>query len=335
MRYVTFTLSALVLPVAGSAHHSIVGIYSRDSVSEIEGELTNVSWRNPHVVFSIIADDGEIWEIESSPPNELERYGITRELLEEGKRYRVAGDPSRRNDNAIFATNILLPDGLELLTYPRSKPLWSNRTLQRGGERVIAESAARAAEENANGIFRVWAGSLALEWDVELTDAALAARDRWNPSRDDPRLRCIPPGMVDAIASPFPIELIEEGQDIIIRMEQWDGIRLVHMGDSADPEAAPPTPMGYSIGHWEGDTLVVTTNGIRWPYFDDLGTPQSEDVEIVEHFAMSDDERWLTWEATITDPTYLAEPAVVRQRYEWIPGEEIKPFNCTVQVGAG
>ncbi len=335
MRYVTLTLSLAFLPVAGSAHHSILGVYSRDSVSEIEGELAHVFWRNPHIRFSVVADDGGIWKIESAPPTELERYGITRELLEEGKRYRVAGDPSRRNDNAIFATNILLPDGLELLTYPRSTPLWSNRTLQRGGERVISESAALAAEENSNGIFRVWAGSLAIEWDAKLTDTALAARDQWNPSRDDPRLRCIPPGMVDVIVSPFPIELIEEGQDIVIRMEQWDGIRRIHMGDSGDAEGVPPTPMGYSVGHWEGDTLVVSTNRISWPYFDELGTPQSEEVEMVERFSMSDDEQRLTWEATITDPTYLAEPAVVRQQYEWIPGEEIKPYNCTVPDEAG
>jgi len=335
MRYVAFTLSLVVLPVTGSGHHSILGVYSRDSVSEIEGELTSVSWRNPHVLFSVTADDGEIWEIESAPPTELERYGITRELLDEGGRYRVAGDPSRRNDNAIFATNILLPSGLEILTYPRSTPRWSDRTLQRGGERVISESAARAAEENANGIFRVWAGNLGIEWDAKLTDAALAARSQWNPSRDDPRLRCIPPGMVDAIVSPFPIELIEEGQDIVIRMEQWDGVRRIHMGDSGDAEGAQPTPMGYSVGHWDGDTLVVATNRVSWPYFDDLGTPQSEEVEMVERFSMSDDEQQLTWEATITDPINLTEPAVVRQRYEWIPGEEVKPYNCAAPDEVG
>ncbi len=334
MRHVTLTLSLVFLPVAGSAHHSILGIYSRGSVSEIEGELTNVSWRNPHVLFSVISDDGEIWEIESAPPTELERYGITRELLEEGKRYRVAGEPSRRNDNAIFATNILLPDGLELLTYPRSTARWSNRTLQRGRDRVISESAALAAEESANGVFRVWAGSLNIEWDAKLTDTALAARDQWNPSRD-PRLRCIPPGMVDVMVSSFPIELIEEGRDIVIRIEQFDRIRRIHMGDSGDAEDAPPTPMGYSVGHWDGDTLVVSTNRVSWPYFDDLGTPQSEEVEMVERFSMSDDEQRLRWEATITDPTYLAEPAVVRQQYEWIPGEEIKPYNCAAPDEAG
>lgn len=331
MRYVAFILALGVLPVAGSAHHSVIGIYSRDSVTVIEGEVTNVSWRNPHVLFTVITDDGEVWEVESAPPIELGRYGITQDLIKEGERYRVAGDPSRRDNNAIYATNILLPSGVEIVTYPdRATPRWSNRTLQRGGERVISESAAGAAEENADGLFRVWAGNLGIEWDAKFTDAAIAARNEWDPSRDDGRLLCIPPGMVDAIVSPFPIELVKDGQDIVIRMEQWDGVRRVHMSNSIPSEDVLPSPMGHSVGHWEGDTLVVSTNRIDWPFFDDLGTPQSEDVEIIERFSMTEDEQQLLWEATITDPAYLAEPAIVRQQYDWVPGVEIEIYNCTV-----
>ena len=59
MRYLACMLTLLILPVVGSAHHSIIAIYSRDSVSEIEGELTDLLWRNPHVFFSITADDGD------------------------------------------------------------------------------------------------------------------------------------------------------------------------------------------------------------------------------------------------------------------------------------
>jgi hypothetical protein len=331
MRHVAFILALGFLPVVGSAHHSVIGIYSRDSVTVIEGEVSNIAWRNPHVLFTVTADDGQIWEVESAPPIELGRYGITRDLIQEGERYRVAGDPSRRVDNAIYATNILLPNGVEIVTYPdRATPRWSNTTLQRGGERVISASAARAAEERADGLFRVWAGNLNIEWDAKFTDAAIAARSGWDPSRDDGRLLCIPPGMVDAIVSPFPIELIEDGQDIVIRMEQWDGVRRIHMGDSIPSETVAHSPMGHSVGHWEGDTLVVFTNRIDWPFFDDLGTPQSEDVEIIERFSMTEDGQQMLWVATITDPAYLAEPAIVRQQYDWVPGVNVEIYNCTV-----
>ena len=76
--------------------------------------------------------------------------------------------------------------------------------------------------------------------------------------------------------------------------------------------------------------MVVATNWINWPYFDSRGTPQSQDVEIIERFALSDDEQSMNWEAIITDAENLAEPAVVTQGYQWVPGEEIMEFNCVV-----
>ncbi len=92
----------------------------------------------------------------------------------------------------------------------------------------------------------------------------------------------------------------------------------------------PATLMGYSIGHWEGNTLVVSTDRISWPYFDNQGTPQSDAVLIVERFTLSDDAQRMTWEASVTDPVNLVEPGVVRQGYEWVPGEEIREFDCTL-----
>jgi len=105
MKYFAFVPALGVAPVAGHAHHSIAGIYSRDNVTVIEGDVTNISWRNPHVLFTVTTDDGKIWEVESAPPVELGRYGITSELIEEGERYRVAGDTNRRTANSIYATN--------------------------------------------------------------------------------------------------------------------------------------------------------------------------------------------------------------------------------------
>ena len=133
------------------------------------------------------------------------------------------------------------------------------------------------------------------------------------------------------MASPYPIEFAQESDDIIvIRMEEWDGVRRIHMNPPDRADNLPATPMGDSVGHWEGNTLVVSTSRINWPYFDNEGTPQNEDVEIIERFTLSDDEQSMSWEAIITDRVNLAEPAVVRQGYTWVPGEEIKEFNCAL-----
>jgi hypothetical protein len=90
----------------------------------------------------------------------------------------------------------------------------------------------------------------------------------------------------------------------------------------------PATREGYSVGRWEGDALVVETSNIDWMYFDDRGTPLSSAAHVVERFTLSDDENSLHWQATTTDPETFTEPVVQEQTFTWVPGEEIKPYEC-------
>ena len=327
----SITLLLAVLPITASAHHSVAGLFDRDAIIEAEGELTRVFWRNPHVRFWMTDANGKDWRLETGSVATLERYGITRDLFVEGQIIRAAGNPSRRSDDSFYATNVLLPDGREVLVVRRATARWSNETIDLEERDPLAAASVIAAEESADGIFRVWSISEGQRWTVTRTEATEAARAAWEASSDDPRLRCVAPGMVDAMASPYPIEFAQESDDIIvIRMEEWDGVRRIHMNPPDRADNLPATPMGDSVGHWEGNTLVVSTSRINWPYFDNEGTPQNEDVEIIERFTLSDDEQSMSWEAIITDRVNLAEPAVVRQGYTWVPGEEIKEFNCAL-----
>ncbi len=330
MRLIGLT-AFLLSPAIASAHHSVGTLFDRNDTIEIEGELTRVFWRNPHVRFWVTDVDGKSWELETNALGEMDRFGITEDLFVEGQIIRAAGYPSRRLDDSFYATNVLLPDGRETLMDAGVIARWSSETIDFSERVSFATADVIAAEEGADGIFRVWSNSEFQRWTATRTPTAEAARAAWEAYRDDPRLRCIAPGMVDAMASPYPIELVQESDaTVVVRMEEWDGVRRIHMIAPDGAETAPATLMGYSVGHWEGNTLVVSTDRISWPYFDNQGTPQSEAVEIVERFTLSDDERRMTWEAIITDPANLAEPAVVRQGYEWVPGEEIRKFDCTL-----
>ena len=321
----------LLLPPIASAHHSVGTLFDRNETIEVEGELVRVFWRNPHVRFWIKDGDGKSWEIETNALGEMDRYGVTEDLFVVSQIIRAAGYPSRRLDDSFYATNVLLPDGRETLMDPGTTARWSSEAIGFNERVPFAAANVTAAEESANGIFRVWSNSEFQQWTATRTPTAEAARAAWEAPTDDPRLRCIAPGMADAMASPYPIELAQEGDDVIVvRMEEWDGVRRIHMNSPEGAETSPATPMGYSVGRWEGNTLVVSTNRISWPYFDNQGTPQSKAVEIVERFTLSDDERGMTWEAIITDPVNLSEPGVVRQGYEWVPGEEIREFDCTL-----
>lgn len=77
-----------------------------------------------------------------------------------------------------------------------------------------------------------------------------------------------------------------------------------------------------------GSTLTVTTTAISDPYFDDHGTPQGDQASVVEHFTLSEDETHLDYEAIHTDPLIFTGPGRLVGYWDWVPGEEVKPFDC-------
>jgi hypothetical protein len=134
--------------------------------------------------------------------------------------------------------------------------------------------------------------------------------------------------------NPYPIEFRDRGDSIILLLEEWDGIRTIFMNDASSGTPAQPR-MGFSVGRWEGNTLIVETTDIGWRYVDDLGTPQSENAVIAERFTLSPDGTELDWEARISDPLNFTEPVVMEGVWVWIPGQEIKPFNCALPENVG
>ncbi|MDE0372622.1 MAG: hypothetical protein OXI73_08770, partial [Rhodospirillales bacterium] len=95
------------------------------------------------------------------------------------------------------------------------------------------------------------------------------------------------------------------------------------------PEDVVPSRLGYSIGHWEGNTLVVETTRIDWNYYDTRGTPQSDAAEVTERFTVSDDQSRIDYHITTVDPVVFTEPATIAGH--WLAlGEEIEPYDCEV-----
>lgn len=332
MRFVAFALTLVCCPLVTFAHHASSVGYDWDNVTELEGEITSVLWRNPHVRMTLrrIGQDGEeeLWELESAGLNIVQRLGVSSDDIHVGDRIRVAGAPNRQGQTKMFIGNALLADGREVLLRAYAKPRWTSDWTSRT---VISADQAAEAERLATGIFRVWSWRADTRTTASLTEEALLARESWDQLRDDTALRCISQGMPGLMFSPFPIEFVDRGDEIVLKVEEWDAVRPIHMGDRADPRDQPATPLGYSTGRWEGQTLVVETTRVSWPYFDDIGTPQSEAVEIVERFTLSADEQRLDYAVRVTDPTTFTTTAEISGgQYGWTPGEAIKPFNCTL-----
>ena len=91
-------VSSLVMSVTANAHHSFGAFYDMSQLVELEGEITAVFWRNPHIRFTIdvVDSSGAVasWKMEAGSVNTLQRFGIGEEIIRVGSRLRVSGPPS-------------------------------------------------------------------------------------------------------------------------------------------------------------------------------------------------------------------------------------------------
>lgn len=143
---------------------------------------------------------------------------------------------------------------------------------------------------------------------LHLTAEGLKKAQAWNP--DDEylpenfgRSQVVPTIMT----TPFPIQFEFGKQEAIIRVTECDNVRTVDL--SGQPPATSSkggTAMGVSTGHWEGDTLVVRSTGIRAGQVRANGAPQSPDAVVTERYGLVGG--YLVALLTIEDPIYYAQP---------------------------
>ncbi len=327
------TCLLVFVPLIGSAHHSRA-TYS-DEVRELEGELLSVIWRNPHPAFTLktVTAEGqeEIWRIEAfGSVYLLGRTGVTRDRFKIGDHVKLAGRPSIRGPREFLGTHMLLSDGLEVILDMGGESYWSGRYVGGGEEDLAYEGNVVDAAAESRGIFRVWSapGGVAAERHYPFTAAAVDARATWDVL-DNFVMRCEQPGMAFAMTAPWPFEFIDRGDELIVRGSAWDVTRIIHMDGSEGSDAQATSHFGYSTGHWEGNTLVVETTQMDWPYFDDIGTPLSEAAKIVERFTLSEDQSRLDQQMTTTDPATFTESATY-ERYWLALGETVPAYDCQV-----
>jgi hypothetical protein len=319
------------------AHHSYLE-FDQEATVEIAGTLVGAAWQNPHSRLTVTTSDGKTWDIESSPVNGLRRADAPLELFAVGSSVKVAGWPSRRAEGRMYGTNILSASGQELVLF-RAPPRWNATAF--GTERQAL--APNASAQSTNTIFRVWGsayarpgvaddpdaspGSLSrVPWP--LTDAARAALAGFDSIKYNMTMGCTPKGMPIIMNVPAPLDFVDRGESILLRIEEFDTVRTIHLNSEADPASQPRTRLGYSVGRWEGETLVVRT-GSFGDAFLMPGVPLGPSAAFVERFTLSDDGNRLHYTMLVTDPYSLTRP--VEQKRSWIAvAEQVMPFNCTV-----
>jgi len=324
------TMLLLAAPAAVLAHHS--GLYDEQNVVAIEGTIAAVHWINPHVHITVatMAADGtpSTWDVEATAINALERWGVKREWFTVGSRVTIKGPSSRFTSNAMAGVTVDFADGRQVVLWPT---IADRLGLAKTGGLLPPRAASPPADSQAaRGIFKVWTprGRLTAYATLPLTQRARAAKDAYVAMKDDPALRCIPAGMPVMLDTPYPVDFVDRGEQIIMRLEEWDGMRTIYMKPDAPPAVREHSPSGTSFGRWEGKTLAIFTTYIDYPYSDDLGTPQSKDATVLERYTPSDDGTRLETEVTVTDPATYTAPLVRRGWMSFEPDETIKPYRC-------
>jgi hypothetical protein len=165
---------------------------------------------------------------------------------------------------------------------------------------------------------------------LKVKPQALAAALKWNP-RDDMTISkaCQPPSIIYAMQGPFPME-IDQGRDLIVmRLEYYDMVRIIYMdGRGHTPADAPHTKTGNSIGHWENGTLVVDTTHLEPSTITNNGLNHSDQVHVIERFRLSDDGTTLLATQEFEDPQVLDNRGARFIAWKRHPGEHIYPYDC-------
>jgi hypothetical protein len=334
----TFHVLILALLVAAAApaarsHHS-GSEYDYNHIVEIEGTLVELKWQNPHVLMRVrtrkAAQRPEMtWDIEGSSVSVLRRSNVDPRWLHIGDKVRVAGEQSKRAPNRMFAHNVLASDGKELVFHPGGKPRWARTAMGTSGNWFEPGVPGGASAS----LFRVWswkADDPQQIWlpEYPLTAAAKQKVAKWDPVHDEVMHGCEPKGMPTIMETPYPVEFVREGDIIRLRMEEYDTVRTIHMNPQVNREPPPKHSLGRSIGRWDGNTLVVNTDGILWRYLDTSGVPLSAAATLVERFTPSSDGALLRYSLVVTDPENFTRPVELERSWVARPGESVKRFEC-------
>lgn len=139
---------------------------------------------------------------------------------------------------------------------------------------------------------------------------ALKEENRANWIDRDPEVKCYMPGVPRATYMPMPFQIVQNENDFFIAYQFAGAVRDIYLDDPGPSQV--DSWMGWSVGRWEGDTLVVEVTGLHdGTWFDRAGSHHSSRLRVVERYTLLGPDH-IDYEATIEDPAVLTEPFTIR-----------------------
>ena len=327
------------------AHHGF-GLFQMDTNKEWSGTLTKMNLVNPHsyMELDVVDEDGTTRHMrcEMRAASLLRRAGWSMDMFVVGAHVDIEGHPHRDDPNVCYIENFTINDSVEMNRndqFSTNTPVdVSNRPLRLadghlnlGGDWAVEQLVLTVGPEGGNGsmipkslIEKFRSGELTNAQiramqpprpTVSLTEKGQEAAREFNRSspEDNPWFACKPTSIIRDWTADWPINrfvqtVTADGESVIdITYGLYNFSRRIHIGMDAHPDNLEPSYAGHSIGHWEGDTLVVDTVGFAAGV---LSPPirNSEQLHIVERFTLDTDTMALKREYSATDPVYLAAP---------------------------
>ena len=160
-------------------------------------------------------------------------------------------------------------------------------------------------------------------------DAAKRVLESYNRRGiDDPAAVCLPLGIPRiSIVGLFPLQIVQTPSQIIILHEYMSVFRVIPL-DAKHPDDVVPGYMGESVGHWDGDTLVVDTIGFNdKTWLTSTGTFHSDALHVTERYTRVDKDQ-INYDVTMEDPNVLTEPWTINTTLMLREGTRLREYVC-------
>jgi hypothetical protein len=321
------SLSVLLLAVANAvvAHHSPAP-FDLSVEQNVDGIITEVSWRNPHVylTLSVTASGGKPFsqEIEAVGASGMASMKVKQQDFVIGERVRVRANPNRRGAGYEVLGLVLTTAAGAVL------PL-------RGG---IIPPPLPSASTGAEGVAGAWltdARFFAATADSlptwPLTDAGSRAAADF-AARSIAAADCNPFGIPAQMLMPGLTVITVSNSVVTIKIDGASTHRVIYLDSSDAPANTASTLQGYSTGRWEGKALVInTTLFIADPEGLGFALPSSAHKQVTERLTPSENGSTLHYEATLVDPEYLREPKTFSSTWSYHPEMQPSGQACDLE----
>lgn len=343
--YLTFIGLSQVSPVW--AHHSTITFDTTKQV-EFSGVVSSWTVSNPHAYLTVLSKDDQgrtaTHRCETFSVAALQGMGIDAHSFSAGDTVTVKGAPSRVSNEQCLLEGVQRAGGVLVSFQPSSgsaasPPVIPNTSMfgtwAPVGQVQLAGPPGSTPATAGKFRFRAMTAS-ALDHE---TPAGHAADAQYRPLHDDPTYHCSPVGPLRVWHEPDTVlSVAKQGDDIVFDYEFMDAKRVVHM-KNADAASAAPSELGYSVGHFEGETLVVETSkflpGVIMQYAlnekgDLHGVLHSDQYQITERVHFDGATHQLEVQFSQSDPKFYTPGALGADtiRFTTSPRPTFSPYRC-------